>query len=338
MSIEQLPDGEQAISQRAALREKALQVQARHARARALRVSVIAVVAVLVCAGIAFSVYRAVVEVAEQPVLYPAGLEADGVRITSVTGLVPESVELTKLEPVATEVDVESDDGDVVDEGEDADVTAPEAEPEPASETLKSVVDIHIYVDYRSRGSGDFQRTNSSQLSGWIADGAVTVTYHPVALLNSSSTRYSLRAAAASACVASYTPERFYNFNHDLLVHQQALETEGLNDVELADLAIAVGTDRPKEVRACIEGQHFLVWAKEATARALAGPLPGSDSLALGATPMIVVNGVAYVGSLDNAKEFAQFVLSVASDAYYATVGPTATPSPSPSPTPSSDE
>ena len=42
---------------------------------------------------------------------------------------------------------------------------------------------------------------------------------------------------------------------------------------------------------------------------------------------MVLVNGMPYVGALDDPKEFAQFVLTSASDAYYKT--PTATPSPS---------
>lgn len=333
MSSEQLPEGAESSSQRAAVREKALAVQAKQARRRAFRILTIVVVALLACAAIGFSVYRAVEEVAEQPVRYPTGLEADGVRITTVTGVTPDTVALTEPEPTAAEVDIE-----------DIDEDAEEPEPEPVPEKVKSVVDIHIYVDYLSRGSADFHRANARQLSGWIADGAVTVTYYPVALLNSNATRYSLRAAAASACVASFSPERFYAFNHDLLIAQQSLEAEGLSDVDLADLAVAVGSDKPKELRACIEEHHYLVWAKEATARALAGPLPGSESLTLTATPMIVINGIAYVGALDNPAEFSQFVLSVASDAYYANAEPSPKPSPTPSstptpsPTPTTDE
>ena len=34
-------------------------------------------------------------------------------------------------------------------------------------------------------------------------------------------------------------------------------------------------------------------------------------------TPMVLVNGMPYVGALDDPKEFAQFVLTIASDAYY---------------------
>ena len=36
---------------------------------------------------------------------------------------------------------------------------------------------------------------------------------------------------------------------------------------------------------------------------------------------MILVNGTPYVGALDDPKEFAQFVLTIASDAYYKESG-----------------
>ena len=50
---------------------------------------------------------------------------------------------------------------------------------------------------------------------------------------------------------------------------------------------------------------------------------------------MVLVNGEQYVGALDDPKEFAQFVLTSASDAYYSTPTPTATPSRRATPTPS---
>jgi hypothetical protein len=43
---------------------------------------------------------------------------------------------------------------------------------------------------------------------------------------------------------------------------------------------------------------------------------------------MILVNGEQYQGALDDPKEFAQFVLTTVSEAYYNS--PTATPTPTP--------
>ncbi|CAI7647302.1 unnamed protein product [Penicillium discolor] len=171
-------------------------------------------------------------------------------------------------------------------------------EPEPseagASETpspepsAAGAVEVHVYVDYLSPDAGKFERANARLLAQWIEDGAATVSYHPVALLTASSngTKYSLRSAAAAACVATHSPDQFYAFNHDLL------------------------DDQPDE----------------ATTRALEGPLPGSDDLVLTAAPMIVVNGEAYVGALDDPQELSTFVMSVASEAYYESATPTPSP------------
>jgi hypothetical protein len=68
-------------------------------------------------------------------------------------------------------------------------------------------------------------------------------------------------------------------------------------------------------------------WAKAATDRAIKG-LPGTDGQALTSTATVLVNGTPYVGNMDDAKEFAQFVLTVDSNAYYST----ATPAPSTTP------
>jgi hypothetical protein len=98
-----------------------------------------------------------------------------------------------------------------------------------------------------------------------------------------------------------------------------------MTDSELADLAAAAGVDDPKKVRACIENENFSSWAKDATDRALQA-LPGTDGVALTSAPMILVNGTPYQGALDDPTEFAQFVLTIASDTYYKTASPTPAP------------
>lgn len=319
MSSEQTPD-DSAISTREAVREKAQQVHAQQTRARWLRRGVAGVVAAAAAGAIGFGVYGAIGSVADEPVRQPTGMTADGVLVTAMSGHGPQAEGTRFVDAAPTQSPTPAPAGSA------------EAEADETEElTLADgAVDIHIYVDYLSPGAGEFQRANARQLSGWISEGAVGVTYHPVALLtaNSSGTKYSQRAAAASACVATHSPAQFADFNHELLVNQPEIDSEGLHNTDLADTAVAVGVDSSKLVRTCIEEEHFATWAKEATARALAGPLPGSKNLTLASAPMVVVNGQAYVGALDNPAEFSQFVLTVASDAYYATANPTPTPTP----------
>ncbi|MDZ4235982.1 MAG: thioredoxin domain-containing protein, partial [Dietzia sp.] len=204
------------------------------------------------------------------------------------------------------------------------------ATPEPtAVATEAPEIEIRVYVDYLSTGSAEFQLANAAQLSTWVNEGAVSLTYYPVAMLTAKSngTKYSLRAAAASACVATHAPEAFFKFNNALLEQQPDVDADGYSDTELADIAQASGVSSPKVVRACIENGDFLSWAKKATERAVEA-IPDTDGVQLTGTPLVLVNGSVYVGALDNPKEFAQFVLTIDSDAYYQTPSPTPTPTP----------
>lgn len=314
MSSDETPNVPTTRNSREAVREKAQQVHAQQSRARVMRRIIIGAVALVAVGAIGTAVAMAVNSTVSKPQLTPSGMEGDGVAVTSVSAS-------SASDAAATPTPAPGEAGET-------------ATPTPAP-SASGQVDIHIYVDYLSPGAGEFERANARQLASWISEGAVTVTYHPVSLLTASSngTKYSLRAAAAAACVATHSPEQFYTFNHELLGDQPAVDSDGLSDVQLADLAGAVGVDNAKAVRSCIEDQDFVTWAKDATARALEGPLAGSDDLVLTSAPMIVANGEAYVGALKDPAEFSQFVLTVASDAYYATPTPAPDSTETPAPT-----
>lgn len=315
MSSDETPNVPTPRNSREAVREKAQQVHAQQSRVRIMRRIIIGVLAIVVVGGIGTAVAYAVNSSIAKPMLSPSGMDGDGVVVRDVTDVAATEGLPATPEPTPGEAGDEE----------------PEATPEPEP-TAAAAVDIHIYVDYLSPGAGEFERANARQLAGWISEGAVTVTYHPVSMLtaNSNGTKYSLRSAAAAACVASHSPETFYAFSHELLVDQPEVDSDGRTDEELATLAVAAGASNSKAVRSCIENQDFVSWAKEATARALAGPLAGSDDLVLTSAPMVVVNGEAYVGALTDPAEFSQFVLTVASDTE-ATPTPTPTPAETPS-------
>jgi hypothetical protein len=318
MSSDESQNG--AVSERRdAVREKAQQVQARQSRARLVRRTTLGAAVIAVLAVVAVVVTWTVSSSASKPMMSPENVVDDGFMVTGVTG-----------------VGITSDLGEANGSVEGVETASPT--PEPAAEeptptptaTDTPAVDIRVYVDYLSTSSRDFQVANAPQLTEWVNDGAATLTYYPVAMLTAKSngTKYSLRAAGASACVAQHAPDYFFAFNQALLTQQPEVDSDGYSDKELAALAIATGLDGAKVVRSCIEDQSYASWAKTATERALQ-ELPDTDGMALTGTPMVLVNGTQYVGKLDDPKEFAQFVLTVASDAYYK-----ATPSPTPTPTP----
>lgn len=300
---------------REAVREKALQVQTRQSRLRILRGVLLSVVGLALVGGAALAITWALTESGSRPQLQPPNVEDDGFVVTAVAGIAaPLSGSVDGAAPVAREQDA---------------AVADEPTPTPTvTATAAPTVEIRVYVDYLSPGAREFQLANMSQLSQWVSNDTASLTYYPVSMLTAKSngTRYSLRAASAAACVATHSPERFFHFNHQLLLAQPEIDTDGMSDEELADLAIGSSVDDPDTVRDCIENEEYAAWARAATDRALQG-LPGIDNVSLTGTPMVLVNGTPYVGQLDDPNEFQQFVLAIESDAYWSTPTPTPTPS-----------
>jgi protein-disulfide isomerase len=328
MSSDDSPNVPAERDRRHAVREKAQQVQAQQSRARLIRTGSIVTAIVAVVAIAAVIVTWTVTSVASQPLLDPANVTDDGFIVSSVAGV-----------SAANETGAVDDEAAQLLEAVPTETATPTPAPTPEPTAEQAAVDIRVYVDYLSAGSHDFQVANVQQLTKWVSEDAATLTYYPVAMLTAKSngTKYSLRAASAAACVATHAPDSFFAFNNALLAKQPEVDSDGYTDAELADMAIGSGAEAPKVVRSCIEKQSFASWAKSATERALQG-LPETKDVALTATPMVLVNGVQYVGKLDDPKEFAQFVLTSASDAYYSTPTPTPTATPTetvtPTPTP----
>lgn len=318
MSSDETPSAQPPRERRDAVREKAQQVRAQQSRARTARITAMVVGAVAVVAVAAVAITWTVASTAAKPLLNPVNATGDGFVVTEVSGV--GLVEPAGSTPAGDETPTPT--------ATPSASSTPDATPTPSA-TPGSTVDIRVYVDYLSTGSRDFQLANVQQLSKWVRQGAAELTYYPVSMLTAKSngTKYSLRAAGAAACVATHSPDSFFAFNHALLTQQPEVDSDGYSDIELADLAIASGSERPRFVRSCIEDQAFVGWARNATQRAL-DELPDTDGLALTGTPTVLVNGTPYVGALDDPKEFAQFVLTVASDAYFQ-----ATPTPTPTPT-----
>jgi protein-disulfide isomerase len=210
------------------------------------------------------------------------------------------------------------------------------SKPVPSATNSPDVIDIKLYVDYLCPNCGTFEKKNGAQLRAWVKSGAATVEIHPIAVLTTKSagTQYSLRAANAAACVAEFSPNRFFAFNEALFVDQPKEGTAGLDDAHLAARAAKAGVTNLNDVSKCIEDHRFRGWVQEATARALNGPIPNSSLEAIAGTPTIIVNGspFKYTTAFDP-NEFAQFVLQVAGETFTKNPSPSPTPTPSGSPT-----
>jgi len=307
-----------ATDRREAVREKAQRVHVRQSRARIARRISLGVLATAAVAAVATVVVWSVTSTMGGRDLTPSTASSDGFAVSDVTGV---AADQGAIDESAVEATPGSDKA---------------ATPAPTASPTAAPVDIRVYVDYLSPGAREWQLANVDQLTTWVDQGAATLSYHPVSMLTAKSngTKYSLRAAAAAACVATHDESVFFAYNTELLTRQPAMDTDGFSDVELADLAQAVGASDPEKLRSCIEDGDFIEWAKDATERAIAG-IPDTDGLELTGTPMILVNGQPYMGALSDAAEFSQFVLTSASDAFYTEQTPTPTPTaPAETPTP----
>ncbi|MDN4639899.1 thioredoxin domain-containing protein [Agreia sp. PsM10] len=193
-----------------------------------------------------------------------------------------------------------------------ATAAAQEADATPVASTLDTsdqLLHVVVYADYGSADSALFETTNGSALLSWVTSGYATLELHPVALDDSVNQNYSTRAANAVACVADASPDTVPVVNTALATAQSTAGASGLSDDDLVSLVQTAGvTDTG--VADCITSGAFDDWVVDATARARAS-VPNSDVAALDDAPLVVVNGTAYTGALDDASAFESFVQSV---------------------------
>jgi protein-disulfide isomerase len=163
-------------------------------------------------------------------------------------------------------------------------------------------VDLTIYFDYMCPYCGQFDATNAEDLDAMLEEGGVTITYHPVSILDhlSAGSSYSTRAVNATAIVADKSPEHFTDFVTALYKDQPAEGTSGRSDAEIAQIAEDLGV--PADVTATftdtvdgtfatqdddsVEGtwRIFAPWSAATTNQA------GTDRPSF-STPTVLING-----------------------------------------------
>ncbi|CAD5990102.1 thioredoxin domain-containing protein [Agreia sp. COWG] len=179
---------------------------------------------------------------------------------------------------------------------------------QPAAATLDTsdgILHLVVYADYGSDDADLFEKTNGSAVLSWVTSGYATLELHPVSLLDSVNQNYSTRAANAVACVADAVPNSVPAVNTALAAAGSAAQSA---DALVALVKKAGVTDTA--VADCITSGAFDAWVSNATKRAAAA-VPNSDVATLTKTPLIVVNGKAYTGALDDTSAFETFVQSV---------------------------
>lgn len=168
-------------------------------------------------------------------------------------------------------------------------------------------VDLTVYFDYMCPYCGDFEEINGDDMEAMLEEGDVTISYHPVSILDrlAAGSSFSTRAVNATAIVADQSPEHFTDFVAAMFDEQPEEGTSGLSDAEIAEIAQSVGV--PAEVtdtftdtvtgtfdtqdETGVEGtwRTFAPWTIAATNQA------GNDIPKL-STPTVLINGEPFTG------------------------------------------
>ena len=144
-------------------------------------------------------------------------------------------------------------------------------------------VRVDAFIDFLCPFCKQFELSSGPALAGLIADGQISLVYHPMNFLDeASTTNYSTRAAAASGCAADQG--RFPEYARALFVSQPPEGGAGLSDAELAGLGGAAGLDGAA-FAACLSDAPYLDWPSYVTERATA--------LGVSGTPTVLVAGTA---------------------------------------------
>ncbi|GAB3800235.1 hypothetical protein GCM10027605_15400 [Micromonospora zhanjiangensis] len=142
-------------------------------------------------------------------------------------------------------------------------------------------VTIDIYEDFLCPICKQFEQTSGATVDQLVAQNKVRVVYHPVAYLNrASSTEYSTRSSAASACAAQFGDYRAYA--KALFEQQPAEGGAGLPNDQLVGIGAGAGLTG-NDFASCVRDQTYKPWTDHVTEAASKANITG--------TPTVLVNG-----------------------------------------------
>ncbi|WP_430591418.1 thioredoxin domain-containing protein [Humidisolicoccus flavus] len=175
---------------------------------------------------------------------------------------------------------------------------------EPSWEDVPHVV---TFVDPHCPHCKTFEDENGEELVDMAESGKITYEVRVVSFMDGASpNQYSSRAANALSCVASFSPNSYFDFL-DELFDEQPSSGSGLSDDELIDMARDNGVDANAEFTACVTEQQYTPWVEGITAAATTSTMPLMSGPIEG-TPNIFVNGEKYTGSVDSFNELETFI------------------------------
>ncbi|TFD47090.1 DUF4190 domain-containing protein [Cryobacterium frigoriphilum] len=149
----------------------------------------------------------------------------------------------------------------------------------------------------------DFDDANGQQLALAVDNDAITLRLHSLTFLDraSNGTAYSTRASAALTCEAAINPDTTLDFLAALYANQPAEGTSGLTDTELIGLSTGSAS-----IEECVTSGQYQLWSQLNTEAAFAGDDAGLPAIT--GTPSVFVDGVQYLGAIDDPAQFSEFV------------------------------
>ncbi|MCU6482338.1 DsbA family protein [Arthrobacter sp. A2-55] len=156
-----------------------------------------------------------------------------------------------------------------------------------------------IYLDFLCPHCNEFEKTYGAQLKTWQDEGKITVEYRPLNFLNrfSSGTNYSARAAAAAACVANTSPDKYKAFVDALFADQPAENSKGLDNATLKKMATDAGS---ADIGSCVDAKTYRPYVEYTSALATGHGING--------TPTVFMDGKQY--STGTFTDFANAILA----------------------------
>ncbi len=168
-----------------------------------------------------------------------------------------------------------------------APTAAPTEATDPAAIGIKATgagdpAQMVIYLDFMCPACNGFEKTNGAQIDELREAGKITVEYRALNYLDrfSSGTNYSSRSAAAAACVAEGTPEKYKAYLDTLFVNQPAENSKGLDNSKLKSMATEAGA---ADIGSCVDAKTFRPLVAYASSLA--------STNGINATPTVFVDG-----------------------------------------------
>lgn len=161
-------------------------------------------------------------------------------------------------------------------------------------------VQVDAFVDFLCPYCKKFELSAADDLGKLVSEGQARLAYHPMNFLDeASTTNYSTRAAAASACAADQG--RFVDYAHVLFVAQPPEGGAGLSDTDLIELGREAGLDSAS-FTACVSAGTYLHWPPYVTAQAIAAGVSATPTVLVAGAP-VNATGKAIAAAVSQAAD-----------------------------------